>query len=304
MNKPRRYERIFWIETQKIKPNPLQPRQDFDEERLRNLADSIRHYGILQPLVVTRKEIETDSGAAVEYELINGERRLRAAQMAGLYQVPVIIHDDEEDKIKLELAIIENLQREDLNPIERAYAFKKLVDEFRLRHHEIASRVGKSREYVTNTIRLLLLPEEIQRAVVKGEISEGHCRPILMLSERKEEQIKFYQDIVSKKMNVRQAERISRNIAVERARKPRLTEDEDEFQRQNDSLDPEIKLIEQKLADTLGTTVQIERDGEKRRIKIEFFSDEELQAFLNKIINDRSAGDPLLEGRSDLLFGE
>lgn len=292
MNKPKRYERIFWIETEKIKPNPMQPRREFNEENLRSLSDSIRHYGILQPLVVTRKEIETDSGAIVEYELITGERRLRAAQMAGLYQVPVIVHDDEENKIKLELAIIENLQREDLNPIERAQAFKKLVDEFRLRHHEIASRVGKSREYVTNTIRLLLLPVEIQTAVVNGEISEGHCRPILMLSERKEEQIKLYQDIVGKKISVRAAERISRSIAVERARRP------------NDLIDPEMRLIEQKLADSLGTAVQIERDGEKRRIKIEFFSDEELQAFLNKIINDRSADNLILEGGSDLLSGE
>ncbi len=292
MNKPKRYERIFWIETEKIKPNPMQPRREFNEENLRSLSDSIRHYGILQPLVVTRKEIETDSGAIVEYELITGERRLRAAQMAGLYQVPVIVHDDEENKIKLELAIIENLQREDLNPIERAQAFKKLVDEFRLRHHEIASRVGKSREYVTNTIRLLLLPVEIQTAVVNGEISEGHCRPILMLSERKEEQIKLYQDIIAQKISVRAAERISRSIAVERARRP------------NDLIDPEMKLIEQKLADSLGTAVQIERDGEKRRIKIEFFSDEELQAFLNKIINDRSADDLILKGGSDLLSSE
>jgi ParB family chromosome partitioning protein len=299
MNKSKRYERIFWIETEKIKPNPMQPRREFNEENLRSLSDSIRHYGILQPLVVTRKEIETDSGAIVEYELITGERRLRAAQMAGLYQVPVIVHDDEENKIKLELAIIENLQREDLNPIERAQAFKKLVDEFRLRHHEIASRVGKSREYVTNTIRLLLLPVEIQTAVVNGEISEGHCRPILMLSERKEEQIKLYQDIVGKKISVRAAERISRSIAVERARPPRS-----EAGRPNDLIDPEMKLIEQKLADSLGTAVQIERDGEKRRIKIEFFSDEELQAFLNKIINDCSTDDLILEGGSDLLSGE
>ena len=304
MNKPRRYERVFWIETEKIKPNPMQPRREFDEENLRSLSDSIRHYGILQPLIVTRKEIETSSGIVVEYELITGERRLRAAQMAGLYQVPVVIHDDGENKIKLELAIIENLQLEDLNPIERAQAFKKLVDEFRLRHHEIASKIGKSREYVTNTIRLLLLPEEIQTAVVKGEISEGHCRPILMLSERKEEQIKLYQDIIAQKISVRAAERISRSIAVERARSPRFAGDAGEARRPNDLIDPEMKLIQQKLSDSLGTVVQIERDGEKRRIKIEFFSDEELQAFLNKIINDRSARDPILEGKSDLLSGE
>ncbi|MBI4692230.1 MAG: ParB/RepB/Spo0J family partition protein [Candidatus Terrybacteria bacterium] len=249
MNKPKRYERIFWIEIDKIKPNPMQPRQDFDDSRLHDLAESIRQYGVLQPLLVTRKEIETKRGTDVEYELISGERRLRASQIAGLIQVPIIIRDDTEDKIKLELAIIENLQREDLNPIERAKAFKKLSDEFKLRHHEIAEKIGKSREYVTNTVRLLLLPEEVQTALIKGEISEGHCRPILMLSERREEQMQLFQDIVNKKINVRMAEKISRTIAVERARKTEI--------------DPEIKSLEQKLSDALATKVRIEKEGDK-----------------------------------------
>lgn len=277
MNKPKRYERIFWIEIDKIKPNPMQPREDFDDSRLHNLAESIRQYGVLQPLLVTRKDIETDRGSSVEYELISGERRLRASQIANLIQVPIIIRDDTEDKIKLELAIIENLQREDLNPIERARAFKKLSDEFKLRHHEIAEKIGKSREYVTNTVRLLLLPEEVQTSLAKGEISEGHCRPILMLSERKEEQMQLFQDIVNKKINVRMAEKISRTIAIERARKkdaePAI------------EADPEIKLLEQKLSDTLGTKVQIEQEGDKRKIQIEFFSKDDLQAFLNRVMS-------------------
>jgi len=273
---PKRYDTVFWVEIYKIKPNPMQPRRDFDEDRLLNLAESIKRYGVLQPLVVTRKEVETEKGVSVEYELISGERRLRAAQLAGLYQVPVIIHDTDDDKIKLELAIIENLQREDLNPIERAKAFKRLIDEFKLRHYEVASRIGKSREYVTNTLRLLLLPEEIQNALVEGKISEGHCRPILMLSHRKEEQIKLYKQIVENKMSVRHAERISRSIAVERAR------------RTDDLIDPEIKLIEEKLSKKLGTPVNVEKEGDKRKIHIEFLSSDDLQAFLTRFIEDET----------------
>lgn len=279
MNKPKRYERIFWIEIDKIKPNPMQPREDFDDSRLQDLADSIRQYGVLQPLLVTRKEIETNRGTDVEYELISGERRLRASQLAGLSQVPIIIHDETEDKIKLELAIIENLQREDLNSIERAKAFKKLADEFKLRHHEIAEKIGKSREYVTNTVRLLLLPEEMQIALINNEISEGHCRPLLMLSERKEEQIQLFQDIVNKKINVRMAEKISRTIAIERARKKDIEPVME--------VDQEIKLLEQRLMDTLGTKVQIEQNGAKRKIQIEFPTNDDLQMFLNRLGGSR-----------------
>jgi len=141
---------IFWIEVEKIKPNPYQPRKTFDEKALTSLADSIRQYGVLQPLVVTRKEVEKPGeGLFVEYELISGERRLRASKIAGVSQVPAVIRSHEEsDKMKLELAIIENLQREDLNPIDRAKAFQQLVDSFGLKHGEVGKRVGKSRVYV------------------------------------------------------------------------------------------------------------------------------------------------------------
>ena len=138
---------IFWVEVERIKPNPFQPRRVFDEAALASLAESIRQYGILQPLTVTRKEIERPGeGIFVEYELVAGERRLRASKLAGLLQVPVVIRTAEDsDRMKLELAIIENLQREDLNPIDRAEAFKKLADDFGLKHTEISVRVGKSR---------------------------------------------------------------------------------------------------------------------------------------------------------------
>lgn len=265
----------------------MQPRREFDGARLSDLADSIRRYGVLQPLVVTRKEIETDFGTTVEYELVAGERRLRAARLANLPHVPAIIRDDIEDKIKLELAIIENLQREDLNPIERAAAFRKLMDEFKLKHHEVAARVGKSREYVSNTVRLLAMPEEMQVSLARGEIVEGHCRPILMLSDRKEEQMKLYKDIIEKKINVREAERISRSIAFERARK-------------NDHIpDPQMKLMEQKLSNNWGTRVQIEKKGDRGRIYIDFFSDDELNGFIQKVLNS-ALNEAIAEKENDL----
>lgn len=262
---------IFWIEVDKIKPNPYQPRREFDEEKLGDLAESIRQYGILQPLVVTRKEIEEENGIRVEYELLAGERRLRASKKAGLFQVPVIIRNDESSKVKLEIAIIENLQREDLNPVEKARAFKKLVDEFNLKHHEVATKVSKSREFVSNSIRILGLPEIILIGLSEGKISEGHTRPLLMLSDRPDDQMTLFEEIIVKKMTVREAEGIARGIAKERARK------------QNFVVDPETQNIENKLSDGLGTKVQLERIGEKGKIVINFFSVEELESLLSKL---------------------
>jgi len=268
---------VFWIEVEKINPNPMQPRYEFDEDKLKSLSESIRQYGVLQPLVVTRKEVEDQSGITVTYELIAGERRLRASKKAGLFQVPAIIHQASDDKLKLELAIIENLQREDLNPIERARAFKKLIEAFNLKHFEVAERVGKSRVYVTNSLRLLNLPEEIQGGVQKGIITEGHMRPILMLTEYKEEQFNLYNEILEKKLNVRQAENISRRIAFERARK-----------KEGATLDSDTRIIEEKLAEVLGTRVRIEKTGKKGKIHIDFFSEEDLRTFLDKVSTENS----------------
>ena len=150
---------IFWVDTDKIKPNPFQPRRDFDEARLQDLAVSIKQYGVLQPLTVSRGEVEKEDGGIVaEYELIAGERRLRAAKIAGVSQVPVIIRVGDTAMMKLELAIIENLQREDLNAVDRARAFFRLVNEFKFTHNEVAKKMGRSREYVTNSLRILTLP--------------------------------------------------------------------------------------------------------------------------------------------------
>lgn len=263
---------IFWIEVEKIKPNPYQPRKEFDEARLNDLASSIRQYGVLQPLVVTRKEIVRDDGIASEYELIAGERRLRASKLAGLSQVPVIIRSNDEDaRVKLELAIIENLQREDLNPIDRALAFHKLVEEFNFKHGQIAQKIGKSREYVSNSIRLLALPEEIKRALGSGGISEGHARPILMLTDRPEEQITLFKEIIYKKLTVREAEGIARRIAFDKVRK------------KNRAFDPDIVELEEKLSESLGTRVHIETRDVGGKILIDFFSDDDLRTLLDML---------------------
>ena len=192
---------IFWIELEKVVPNPYQPRREFDQDRLKDLSESIRMYGVLQPLVVTRKEVyREDGGMNVEYELISGERRLRASKLAGLSQVPVLIRSGEENpQLKLEMAIIENLQREDLNPVDRARSFERLAKEFNLKQAQIADKVGKSREYVSNSMRILALPDEMITALEEGKISEGHTRPLLMLTDRPEEQIVLFKEIITKK---------------------------------------------------------------------------------------------------------
>ncbi len=261
---------VFWVEVDKIKPNPYQPRREFDEVQLRNLADSIRQYGVLQALVVTRKELtKDDGGLGVEYELIAGERRLRAARLAGLNQVPVLIRTGEEtDLMKLELAIIENIQREDLSPVDRARAFDRLVKEFNFKHHEIGKKVGKSREYVSNSLRLLSLPEYILEALSANKITEGHTRPLMMLIDRPEEQETLFKEIVFKKLNVREAENIARHIAVERARK---------------LIDQELIEIEDQFKEKLGTRVRIEKKDEGGRVTIDFFNKDDLRALLERI---------------------
>ena len=263
---------IFWVDLEKVKPNPFQPRREFDEDRLRDLSDSIRQYGVLQPLVVSREEIiKEDGGITVEYELIAGERRLRASKMAGLEQVPVIIRVGDDNMAKLELAIIENLQREDLNAVERARAFMRLVEEFKFTHTQIGAKVGKSREYVSNTLRLLALPQEILDALSAKKISEGHTRPILMLTDRPEEQMVLFKEIVFKKMTVRDAEKAARKIAFDKVRKKEYLQD------------PEIAEMEEKLQESLGTRVHIEKKENGGYITIDFFTNDDLHTILGLI---------------------
>ena len=263
---------IFWIDTDKIKPNPYQPRRDFDEVRLQDLADSIKQYGVLQPLTVSRVEKEKEGGGLItEYELIAGERRLRAAILANVSQVPVIIRTGDTAIMKLELAIIENLQREDLNVVDRARAFFRLAHEFKFTHNEIAKKMGKSREYVSNSLRILTLPEEILTGLSEGKITDGHTRPILMLADHPEEQMVLFKEIVYKKITVREAERLARKIAYDRVRKKEFMPD------------PEITELEEEFQEKLGTRVHIEKKELGGQIKIDYFSTEDLREILDLI---------------------
>ena len=265
---------VFWIDIDKVSPNPYQPRREFDEAALKSLAESIRMYGVLQPLVVTRKEVVSEgAGMTVEYELISGERRLRASKLAGLNQVPALIRSGEENaREKLEIAIIENLQREDLNVVERARSFDKLSKEFGLKQHQIADKVGKSREYVANTLRILSLPEDILTALGEGKISEGHTRPLLMLVDRPEEQVVLFKEIITKKLTVREAEAASRRVATDRVRK------RDKY------LDPVILEMEKKLNELLGTRVKVDKTNDVGgTVTIDFFSQDDLRGLLARL---------------------
>lgn len=285
---------IFWVEVDKVRPNPYQPRREFDEAALRALSDSIKQYGVLQALVVTKVEVpKEDGGFGVEYELIAGERRLRASKLAGLKQVPVLIRAGEEnDLMKLELAIIENVQREDLNAVERAKAFKKLVDEFGFKHATIGQKIGKSREYVSNTLRILALPEEMVNALSEGKITEGHTRPLLMLTDRPEEQVTLFKEIIYKKINVREAEMIARKIAIERARK--ITPE----------MDPLAFELEEKFSESLGTRVQIEKKRGGGKLVIDFFSYDDLKHILDMLKHEKHNPNELLDRRIEQVESE
>lgn len=269
---------IFWVELEKVVPNPFQPRREFDENKLKELAESIRMYGLLQPLTVTRKEIIRDDGSfTTEYELIAGERRLRASKLAGLTQVPVIIRSGEEtEAMKLELAIIENLQREDLNAVDRALAFQQLVNQFGLSHVEVAKKMGRSREYVSNSIRLLQLPETILGGLRNGDISDGHARTLLMLNDRPEEQDVVYREILLKKMSVREVERIARKIATDKVRNKKL-------------IDPSLIDLEKQFTESLGTRVQILKTDYGGRVTIDYFSQEDLDHLLELVAKREAA---------------
>lgn len=272
---------IFWVDTEKVVPNPFQPRREFDQNKLQELSESIRMYGVLQPLTVTRSEVQRDDGTFyTEYELIAGERRLRASRLANIAQVPVIIREGEQnEQEKLELAIIENLQREDLNAIDRALAFAQLADQFSLSHTQVAQKVGRSREYVSNSIRLLALPDHMKSALQRGELGEGHARTLLMLTDRPEEQEVIFREILLKKMSVREVERIVRKIASDKVRKPRDTD-----------IDDHLVEIEKEFTETLGTRVQILKTEFGGKLTIDYFSEEDLSAILVRMKTEVKGG--------------
>ena len=248
------------IDIIRVTPNPHQPRINFDEEKLQELSASIKEHGIIQPLVVTKN----GNG----YEIIAGERRLQAAKLAGLKTVPAVVREASEQQ-KLELAIIENIQRHDLNPIEEARSYLKLADEFELNQDEIAKRVGKSRSAIANKERLLNLPVEIQKALIENKITEGHAKAILALSNP-EKQRALFEMILKNSLTVRQTESRTREVSVKTHK--RLI-----------SIDPETKRIEDMLTGALGTKVKLSKTGAGGKIIIDYYSKEELNNILDKI---------------------
>lgn len=273
---------IFYLEVEKIKPNPYQPRRSFDEVALAELAESVRAYGILEPLIVARVERETPAGLAADYQLIAGERRLMAAKLVGLSTVPAIIREGDTERAKLEIALIENLQREDLNPMERSRAFARLADEFGLAQREIAFRVGKSREWVANTMRLLGLPPEVQKALEEGKITEGHCRVFLSVASA-EEQHRLLEIVVAKRLTVREALAYVEGRGLVRRKAsvlPRVAEEDD----------PAAKDLAARLEQTLGARVVVRnKDGQRGEISIVYHTPEEFDAIVQKIIGGASS---------------
>lgn len=246
------------IDINQIVSNPHQPRIAFDEGKLDELAQSIVTHGIIQPLVVSKSE--------KGYELIAGERRLQAAKKAGLKTVPVVVREAKE-KEKLELAIVENVQRHDLNAIEEARAYQKLMDDYQMTQEEVALKMGKSRSLVANKIRLLNLPIEIQKAIIGGQITEGHAKAILALTNPEKQRALF--DLIMKNgLTVRQVEDKTKEVSVRSHKR---------------TIDPQVKEVEDKLMGALGTKVKFQKTEKGGKITIECFSQEEVDNLINKL---------------------
>jgi ParB family chromosome partitioning protein len=251
-------EHILQLPTGQIVTNPRQPRKTIDHAALEDLINSIREHGIVQPLVVTK----TVSG----YQLIAGERRWRAAQIVGLKTVPAVVRDATKQQ-QLELAIVENVQRKDLNPMERAYAYQKLIDEFGLTQEQVAKRVGKSRVTVANTVRLLDLPTEVQQAVADGRITEGHAKVIASAPDAKAQR-QLLADILDHNLTVRGGATLAKGVARVKRTKP---------------ANPDFVAAEDELRNAFGTRVRVDRHGKVGTITIEFYSAEEFRALLERL---------------------
>lgn len=251
-----------------IEPNKLQPRKNFDEDALHELAESIKQYGIIQPLVVQKR--------GKFYEIIAGERRWRAARLAGLKKVPVIIKDYTEQEI-VEISIIENIQREDLNPIEEALAYQRLIAEFHLKQDEVAERVSKSRTAVTNSMRLLKLSEKVQEMLIEDIISAGHARALIPI-EDEELQLNTAMKILDEHLSVRETEKLVKKLLT----KTEISK-EKEKKEENDFI---YRDLEEKMKSVIGTKVSIDRKANgKGKISIEYYSNEELERITDLLIS-------------------
>ena len=258
---------VTLIPTDNISPNPRQPRANFDPEELTELADSIREHGVLQPLIITKGD------KPERYTLITGERRLLAAREAGLKTVPVILRDVSDQQL-VELALVENVQRADLSPLEAAEAYRQLTEEFNLSHEEVAARVGKSRVAVTNTLRLLNLPPAVQKALAEGHIREGHARALLALSTP-QSQSAALQTVINRGLNVRQTEELVRRLSGEKTSKPPKPKQT-----------PEVIALQDRLRERLGTKVSLNRRRKGGTMVIHYYSDEELNTLVDLILGE------------------
>ncbi len=261
------------VSTDAIVPNPRQPRSVFDPEALQELADSIREVGLIQPLIVQQVAGSQDAPGGPRYQLITGERRWRASRLAGLQHVDVIVKEATPQEM-LEMALVENIQRADLNPLEEAAAYQQLSDDFGLTQERIAERVGRSRASVANAMRLLRLPEEIKDALVTGQITEGHARALLMLSEE-DEQLLALHAVVRRHLSVRQTEELVRRLQVAGS----------DTSRQR-TRSPETEALEAEFRESLGTKVDLYRSRRGGRLVIHFYSEEDLQAVYDRIVGD------------------
>ncbi len=254
---------VIKIPVENIIPNPSQPRYYFDGDNLKDLSNSIKEHGVIQPILVTKL-------SEGKYELIAGERRLQASKLVGKKEIPAIVRIASNQE-KLELALIENIQRHDLNPIEEAKAYKKLQVEYNLTQEEVAQKAGKNRSTVANMMRLLELPIEIQRGLIEKKITEGHARAILSL-ENPEKRRALYELILKNKLTVRETEEKVREVTVHTHKRQTIKQ-----------IDPKIQDLEDKLQQKLGTKVQIKKKGTSGKLVIEFFSEEEFEKILGLI---------------------
>ncbi len=273
--------RIYQIEINKIVPNPYQPRREFSDEAIQELASSIREYGVLEPLIVKRIEKDQPDGINVEYQLIAGERRLRASKVAGLKTVPALIKIFNDKSLELEVALVENVQREDLSPIMKARAYGQLVNEFGYTQEMVGRRVGKSREAVANALRLLQLPFEAQKALDENKINESHARALLLLPNM-EKQRALLGEVLSKQLSSREAEIIARQFLE----KQNIKTGNPGRKRLGDSFSPKDLELREKLESLFDAKVMIKRKGEKGEISIYFYSEDEFNGLVNRIVHN------------------
>ena len=258
---------VMLVSVDLVFPNPRQPRSMMHPEELQDLTASIREHGVLQPLIVTPGDMQG------RYILIAGERRLQAARLAGLASVPVLVRQAT-DQQRLELAIIENVQRSDLSALEQAEAYRQLAEDFELSHEDIAARVGKSRVAVTNTLRLLKLPDAVKNALIEGRVSEGHARALLALPTP-EAQTAALRTVIAQELNVRQTEELVRKLSGE---KP--------FRKAKPAALPEVAALEERLRTSLGTKVTLRSGRKGGTVTIHYYSDEELNALMRRLLNE------------------